>query len=123
MRQKYIDAIKSLREEAADSDALYPDEWALEVLAQAWNYPYQTTGGELFVQTRHECGCLTQIKADPEMAHVGLDKGLTPELLAELLADQRIPDDVGKLRLDQLEAFAEWQDRLDDLYGEDRSQP
>ncbi len=56
--------------------------------------------------SRFRAGCLTQV------CHNGLDAG-TPELTAEIRADERIPFNGKDIEVDDLPMFAEWQRRID----------
>lgn len=60
-------------------------------------------------------GCLTQIKADPTFYNAFV-KGVRDEALeAEIMADERIPDNVDSITMEMLSVFAEWQRKIDAL--------
>ena len=83
----------------------------------AWNDPPQYEGGCLFqfatptgrCDTTHSAGCLTQIHLDP----VVMAGNLNHRLVAEIVADTRIPNRVEDITVESLPAFAEWQRNLD----------
>lgn len=121
-RDKYDEAIDWLVEHADDTQC---EEGRI---IAAWGAPGEEPGGCLFEYAtptnadgfRHlphgDCGCLTLIRRLHGPQYVAW----TPQLTAEIRADDRLPrdiDDIADLRGDELRAalqpFAEWQRRLD----------
>jgi hypothetical protein len=79
----------------------------------------ETPGSPLFRQAGDRwCGCLTQIRGGWRGS---LGAAATPELTADILADERIPASERAITLDKLNVFVEWQRRLDAELGEDRN--
>lgn len=64
--------------------------------------------GKIF--TKPDYGCLTQIKASPNMY-----MGATKEITEKILADDRIPNSPDGITVDNLEVFAEYQRMVDAL--------
>lgn len=62
------------------------------------------------------CGCLTQISRGDRVATT-LDGEVDRDLTAEIQADERIPKSAEKLTQQDLEVLAEWQRKLDKIYG------
>ena len=80
-------------------------------IADAWGGPSKYPAGCLFNfcgidDSSHTYGCLTQVRA-------GIMKAQTPELTAEIAADNRIPVHEYDITPADLPVFAEWQRRLD----------
>jgi hypothetical protein len=63
----------------------------------------------LFATLGIHCGCLTQIRSDPQWY-----SGPTPELTAAIRADERIPLGPRSIRVADLPVFVEWQRRIDE---------
>lgn len=61
--------------------------------------------------TNEHIGCLTQIRANAGII------AETPELTEAIRADERIPRGVGRINVDNLHVFAEWQRRIDTELG------
>ena len=63
------------------------------------------------------CGCLTLVRGG--RGYTAYDKTGAPDeaLAAAIRADKRIPADVDDITPESLDAFAEWQRKLDILYG------
>jgi len=97
MTDKYDEAIAYL---TARPDRIY----------YAWDHPYEPMGA-LFRYAGEGCGCLTQIRSDPEM------RAATPELTAAIRADKRIPLSPKDITVELLPIFAEWQRRIDKELG------
>ena len=96
-----------------------PPEARREFLLNVWGNPLEckSKGGLLFQRVMPVCGCLTQIRNAPNIHGMALDD----VLLQELCADERIPKVPELLDPNNLQAFAEWQRKLDAFYGENRN--
>jgi hypothetical protein len=102
-----------------------PDKYdlAIEFLTQnpdkiwdAWNHPAVNEGGCLFMYAHHSTGCLTQIRSAAE------DYCGSPlPQIAEIIADERIPERSANITVESLPVFAEWQRKLDAELGPDRN--
>lgn len=64
----------------------------------------------LFAVTGPGCGCLTQVR-------LGTSEAPTPGLTASIRADYRIPRDEEDITVEDLHVFAEWQRKIDAMYG------
>lgn len=98
-------AILTKRVSAGDKDPIL----------MAWGNPWTNAAGCLFAFAGRYplgpgCGCLTQVRARHALA-------ATPELTAAIRADRRLPRDPGKITLEHLPVFAEWQRKLDAELG------
>lgn len=102
-----------------DGLAACPPEARREFLMNVWGNPLacKSQGGLLFQRVTPMCGCLTQIRNAPNIHGTSLD----PLLLQELCADERIPKAPELLDPSNLQAFAEWQRKMDSFYGEKRN--
>lgn len=80
--------------------------------------PDQTPASCLFApvrkrgSSRHSCGCLTQLRSCEF-----LTSDLSAATYKELMTDERIPKSAKDITPDNLEAFAEWQRRVDKELG------
>lgn len=88
-----------------------------EEIYSAWGDPYDHQAGCLFYYATRKyspnkvpesIGCLTQIRQG-----VLYPDAETEKLTHEIAADERIPDKLGEVTVDDLPVFAEWQRRLD----------
>lgn len=101
---------KDKYDEAVDFLTANPDK-----INDAWNDPRTVEGGCLFQVAGNQPnftsnhGCLTQIRSEPTIY-----KAQTPELTAEILADDRLPNQQGgqDITVKHLPVFAEWMRRL-----------
>lgn len=99
-----------------------PDE-----IEKAWGDPFDALGGSLFIfctpdgtmssDCRGGCACLTQIKDPCYPSIPGLPEDVSDRLLQQIRADDRIPDNVADITVDNLSAFVEFQEQLDAAYA------
>jgi hypothetical protein len=85
-------------------------------IEEAWMNPDTCPSGCLFTfcattsRTLNEqdnvCGCLTQVRG-------GIYPAETEALTQLIRADDRIPDSIGRVTVESLPVFAEWQRKLD----------
>lgn len=119
-KDKYDDAIEMLTRDGDDVDEDGRD--FTDRVVDAWSDAgsegpgclFQTVGSRVADAAPRfghpVCGCLTQIRNVPS-EYIAC----TPELTAEILADERIPKNPRRITPDDLEVFAEWQRKLDAL--------
>lgn len=91
MADKYDEQIERLRN---TPELIYSD----------WDY-----GIGLFASVCDQCGCLTQVRRSDFWGENFPDRGV----LAEIVADERIPKNGQDVTVDHLPVFAQWQRKID----------
>jgi hypothetical protein len=79
-------------------------------------FRFCTPSGNVENRGTELCGCLTQIRGRSKR------RAWTGEIEAEILADERIPDDESDIRPEHLPVFAEWQRKIDAALNRNPSQ-
>lgn len=101
-----------------------------ELIYAAWNQPSKNIGGILFRNAGAPlldgfhvssssvgvCGCLTQIKNDPDTYKVIVNNYRRNDVLLEIARDARIPQRGKHITVEDLPVFAEWQRRFDVMF-------
>ena len=110
-----IDLRPDIYDEAID--ALIESDDFDAAAAKAWMHPFREPGGVLFTYASEDgradaaapmcCGCLTQVRRGSDGAQAFHD---------EICADSRIPKGPEDITVVSLEAFAEWQRKLDNHF-------
>jgi hypothetical protein len=78
-------------------------------IASAWSYPTTHEAGCLFEYVNEDCGCLTQIRLDPDMF------GDKSDLVIQASKDERIPMNMELITVESLPVFAEYQRKFDKM--------
>jgi hypothetical protein len=114
---KYDRAIQYLLEQEKKGGLAFT-----RAVQSAWGVPDLRDGGALFGYCSRSgsdrdagnCGCLTQIRLSHREKSNYPYLAATPELTAEIVADERIPERASAIEPHHLPVFAEWQRRLDE---------
>lgn len=117
-RDEYDEAIDAFMELWNDTEGVE----RLNLIRAAWSEPGASKMGVLFDHTGWDgqhtredalCGCLTQIKRHDGRPGKGLDDGF----LVDLMADDDIPSSPLDISPENVQAFAQWQRRVDKELG------
>jgi hypothetical protein len=110
-RDAYDEAVAYLKEHRDEIFGAWRDGFVTEELnPHHAHILFRPCGHRRWNADGQLCGCLTQVKN-------GMGVAATPELTEAIRLDQKVPEYGTQIRAHHLEAFADWQRRIDRELG------
>ena len=108
--EDHFQKLMAIEDDDALSDVIQSEwEWSEPLFRRAGpNTAHDLVGADKI------CGCLTQIRKNPDVYAASADGKTVHPITSEIVADDRIPKTPEEIDRQSLAVFLEWQRRLDE---------